>query len=435
MRNLLCACVFALLFLLLASFPAAQEVGPFLFPEDGAEIPAVVSADGTDSGEPDQAGPEGRIGLNQWRNGVVVSHQGGMAVLLPGGAIAPAQLYGQLGSNYSGLFDAVVTRDGSTALVSNYNDATVYFVDISDPFHLAVKGCVHLPFYAEDIALSGNSKWALVTDGGSSADIAVIDVERIALRSTLRVPCRSLNSVTFSPDDRTVLATDYFGPSVELLSFDPVRGALRHMQSISTLRSGFRPVNAAISPGGTTAVVVGVALTYLGDTNYRGETGAVFQLSGGQLIAQRKITINSHFRIAQTVVFSPDGRLVYIYGNLLDPEFFLLPTKGEIVKIPLTAPGTLGPVAAANIVEIGCVASGFFGVETMALDNSGRYLYVSNKSTPGANRDLFILGPDVLQVLRTPTAFPDYNDPDYPEDVDFPTGVAFPARFALLPSF
>ncbi len=434
MKKLLVPSASALLFLLLASFAAAQEVEPLIRPGDGAGEWNAVAEKGPDFNGPEPADPEGRIGLNQWRNGVVVSHQSGMAVLLPGGVVAPAQLYGQLGANYSGLYDAVVTRDGNTALVSNYNDAMVYFVDISDPFRLAVKGCVHIPFYAEDIALSRDSRWALVTDA-NAADIAVIDVENTALHSTLRVPGHTLNSVTFSPDDRTVIATDYYGASVEVLAFDPVRGALRHMQSISTLRSGFRPVNAAISPGGTTAVVVGVALAYLGDASYRGETGAVFQLSGGHLIAQKKMTINSHFRIAQTAVFSHDGRFVYIYGNFLDPEIIGFPTKGEIVKIPLTAPGTLGPVAASNIVDVGCGSSGFFGVETMAFDNSGRYLYVSNKTSSLASQELAILDPNTLGVLRTPVAFPDYRDPDYPQDIDFPTGVAFPAHFALLPVF
>ena len=81
-----------------------------------------------------------------------------------------------------GLFDAIVTPDGKTAVVSNFGSSIVYFLDLSNPASPAILGNAPIKydtgtvdkegkpivygFFAEDMALTPDGRYLLVTDGG-----------------------------------------------------------------------------------------------------------------------------------------------------------------------------------------------------------------------------------------------------------------------------
>ncbi len=428
MKKILCFGAFVLSFLLLASFAAAQDLDSLFLQGKGPGEQGAVVEDGPDSVLPGAAEPAGRIGLAQWKNGVVLGNQSGMAVVLPGGVVAPGQLYSKLGSDGGGRFDAVVTPDNRTAIVSNFGDSTVYFVDISNPYKLTVKGFLPLPFFAEDIALSRDGKWALVTDGGFSPAIAVIDVANMLLHDVCDTGTHYCNAVDISPDSRTVICANYFDCKLEVFTFDPTYGTLKYKQSVSTFSKGYRPVNVTISPGGTTVVGVGPAEEGVTDPDFHGTAGSVFQLSGGALLAQRPISGGMSYEGSQTAVFSNDGQFVYILGNTRNTTNLAF-AKGAVLKFPVTNRGVLGPKTAMNSIATSEGTSALFGVEAMAIDNVGSYLYVTNKTISGGNKYMAILNPNTLQLVKYVAPFDSWIDPFDPSDpdpLDIPAGIAFP---------
>jgi DNA-binding beta-propeller fold protein YncE len=85
-------------------------------------------------------------------------------------------LVGELGPAGAGLFDAVMTPDGNTALVSSFGSDNVYIFDLTDPTAPGSPDNVTLGFFPEDIAITPDGLFAVVTDGGFSPSIAVIDI-------------------------------------------------------------------------------------------------------------------------------------------------------------------------------------------------------------------------------------------------------------------
>ena len=159
---------------------------------------------------------------------------------------------GQLGSEGGGRFDVAMTSDGSQALISNFGDSKVFFVDLSSGTPV-VSGMAKIDFFAEDIAIDPTNEWALVTDGGfapahrrppyphphlgpgrSGSAITpkpisytlpdpVIEIRRIPIiPSTAATP----TAVDIAPDGRTVIVADYFNGAIHVLLFDPATGAL-----------------------------------------------------------------------------------------------------------------------------------------------------------------------------------------------------------------
>ena len=122
-------------------------------------------------------------------------------------------LAGQLGSYGGGLFDVVITPDGKTAIVSNFGDSKIFFIDISGGFNaapvlLTPKG-VRIGFFAEDMAITPDGKYVLVTDGGFSARVAVVDIAgRYLLKSN------NLLFLLVASKDRLLFAHPFLAASV-----------------------------------------------------------------------------------------------------------------------------------------------------------------------------------------------------------------------------
>lgn len=170
-------------------------------------------------------------------------------------------LQGQLGSAGGGLFDVAITPGCGIALVSNFVDSTVYLVDFSDPTNLRLIGSVNLGFFAEDIAITADGKFALVADGGFSARLASINMATGTLVEVQDLGGRYANAVAVAPDG-TVIVVDYFGKKVHTLTVDS-SGNLTLAQSYDlpmVIEHGeeihLRPVNVAVAPDGRTVLVL-----------------------------------------------------------------------------------------------------------------------------------------------------------------------------------
>ncbi len=378
-------------------------------------------------------------------------------------------LVGQLGTADMELLDPVLTRDGKTGLVSSFGGSTVYVLDLTHPEAPELAGAVTLSFYAEDIALTPDSRFALVTDGGSAPKIAVIDVAartlveefdatpapvagrervpdteraaRIRRPSGLADPyVPSHQSVVVASDGRTVMTVDYFGAKVNVLTLDAsghlTYGGALDMPSKDvggTPTALIRPVNISVSPDGKTAIVAGLLTTsdpVTGDPVFADMVFPVFRITGpGQVEAAAGAHPTLNIKAAQSVAFSPDGKKAYLTcvpETPADPDALRL----VVVELDVTGAGQVahnGATLATDFVG----TSQLFGVDTLAVDPAGRYLYVSNPTGSGALKEIQVFDlasrQRVKRIAFTGTVSvpgPNPGDPATDEE-QIPMGITF----------
>ena len=281
---------------------------------------------------------------------------------------------GDLGSDGGGRYDLAMTRDGRTALISNFGDSTVYIVDLSGGSPV-VSGRVTIDFFAEDIAIDPSGKWALVTDGGFTNRVGVIHIPTRTLLTyhedddddsstpmenddtfpaepdvplSWRIfnamdpddPLDDMsgyaNSVDIAADGRTVIVSDYFGGQINVLLFDPSDGSLSLEQSETLWRQGqdgtetspyrYWPVNTAISPDGRTVLVANASNSeYAMDLN-EGCNMAVFYIDRpGHVLRTPDVLFPITFYYAvitggQSIVFSRDGHKAFYHTIFWDEQ-------------------------------------------------------------------------------------------------------------------
>ena len=325
-------------------------------------------------------------------------------------------LEGELGSAGGGIFDVVITPDGQTAIVSNFGDGTVYFIDTSDPQNPYVLGSLFLEMYAEDIALTPDGTYAIVSDGGFTETLAVIDVESRTLVDMYDDDTTQHQAVAVTPDGQTVLTVNYFGGLVNVFTIDG-DGELTFVESIDvTDGDTIRPVNIGISPDGETAIVAAV-----GDDEYM--AFPVLRISGpGQVDLTDMVTPIEDISGSQSVAFSSDGSRAALHCVPADYEE---DTPNLIVVLDITGPGEASD--ADQAVEVDFYGrSQLFGVDTMAADFEGGYLFVANTTTSDAMNHIQILDADSGDLVTTITFDPvTYDTGEGDEEFDaYPVGIA-----------
>lgn len=276
--------------------------------------------------------------------------------------VSPPWLSPQLGNLGSGLFDVEITSDGKTAIVSNFGDSKIFFIDISGGLSAqpTLLGWTNVGFFAEDMALTPDDKYVLVTDGSESKMIAVIDVATHTVACIKNSLTKNSESVTVSPDGKTVLTTDYENRKVHMWSLvaatPPV--SLAHITSKDI--APVRPVNVTISPDGKTAIVV----------NANGPRAPFFRIIPGDLQYKGVVWL----RRGQSCVFSRDGSKAYYLSN---------PFLTWVYVLNVTGPGQVSYSNTSIQVFPHRGTSQLYGVDTMAIDPSGNYLYVTNPTLSG----------------------------------------------------
>jgi len=343
-------------------------------------------------------------------------------------------LIGELGSAGGGLFDVVITPNRKTALVSNFGDSAVFFIDIRDRTAPSVLGSVTLSFFAEDMALTPDGRYALVTDGGFSPKIAVIDVENRVLVEEYASPdinpdplieeYYSFQAVAMAADGKTVLAVDYFGGKVNTLTIDE-DGHLTYVGNIDVSNGGtFHPVNISISPNGKTAIVAGHAtsadpliIPYADNMRF-----PVLEITApGVVTLNNYVVVAPRLTASQSIIFNPSGTKAYAncVQEDLDTMDLIIPNN-VIVELNVEEPGLVS--YSGNFTEVDFVGtSQLFGVDTLAIDLTGRYLHVSNMTLSGALAELQVLDVKTGTVVKT-ISFDDVVVGGLPEPA-LPTGL------------
>ena len=335
-------------------------------------------------------------------------------------------LAGALGSKGGGLFDVAITPDGHTALVSNFGDSKVFFVDFSNPLEPSVVATITLPMFAEDIDITKDGRFALVTDGSFSTYVATIDVIQRSLVYTANFSTDGVYSYAVAIGAyNTVVTADYFFGRVNALLLDAtgqltVTGEYTYTQnldgsilsqtppgalaavaahprrltgvaypdtakanrSVDAPLAGYhtpRPVNVAIAPDAQTVLVCDV-VNYNNADGYSGTitktlySVGVYQITGpGELSLTGVITNLS--RATQSIAFSPSGDKAYLSGNagLVDPYTHSYP-YAQLSVLDILGPGNVRLEANGVVDYPRQQGSQLFGVDTIAIANGKAYL-------------------------------------------------------------
>ncbi len=276
--------------------------------------------------------------------------------------LTPSLLKGNLGSYGGQLLDVVVAPDGKKAFVSNFGDAKIFCIDIAGGFNAepTIIGEAYTGFFAEDMDITPDGKYLLVTDGGFSSVIGVIDVETMTLVKRYNFPNCYSNCVAVHPSGNFVYSGDYFQGQLYVFAF--AEGVLTLQETQYILPS--RPVNLAVSPDGQTLIAVGAG-TYNQAIFGINHLGNLYNFS----------MLNMPSKHGQSCVFSADSTKAYFLSNSYNGGT-------QIHALDVTGPGAVS-VAGSLKLSIMRGTSQLFGVDTMALDPSGNYLFVANPTISG----------------------------------------------------
>jgi DNA-binding beta-propeller fold protein YncE len=403
--------------------------------------------------------------------------------------VTEAPVGGPLGSEGGGRFDVAMTSTGRQALITNFGDSKVFFINFATGLPV-VSGMAQLDMFAEDIAVHPNDQWALVTDGGFTPGIALLNISTRAWVPagtdpvtldpiSYRMPedegdpldpndnsGRYANAVAIAPDGRTVVVADYFAGAIHVLEMDPATGSLAYRQTESLWKYGtdenalfpfqYRPVNIAISPDGRTVMAISPARSTLTNPDitpgafYEGSNIAMFVIDQpGHVVRQPDVVLPWRIGGAQSAVFSPDGRKAYVEAlyhddeppEPIDPDTYWI--YQEIHELNITSPGH-ATLARSVRSPTDRGTSQLFGVDTIALDQTGNFLYVTNPTVSGGKPVIDVYNVQTfthVKSIGTPQHYPDPmrngGNPPLPPDENvssdwieylIPTGIAFPQR-------
>lgn len=321
-------------------------------------------------------------------------------------------LAGKLGSPAGGLCDVDLTSNGCLALVSNFRDRTVYFIGLANPSVPKVLKAITFSFFAEDIVITPNQKFALVTDGGATPKVASLNlVTRTLIQEFDLTPFSAYAcAVAVAKDNKTVITADYFTMAADVLLMNPTTGKLNYSYAISLAPS--RPFNVFISPTGKTAFVV----SSTADRATYG-FGAILSITGPGAVSFSSWlpAPSADIHWGHCAVFSKDGKKLYVLGSLTaDPVTGF--SDHYVYVYNVTLAGTLVYTGTAIRVYDLTATSDFLGVDTMAIEPGGRYLYVSNHTiSVGVNKVAVV---DLTTSAHVLSLIPCGED-------DVPAGIAF----------
>lgn len=304
-------------------------------------------------------------------------------------------LKGGLGSYGGGLFDVVITHDGKTAIVSNFGDSKIFYIDISAGFNAppTLLGSSRPGFFAEDMVITPDDQYVLVADGGFSPRIAVIDIATHQLIRNNNLGSRYANAVDITPDGQTVLTADYFAGKVHAYTLNYDNGRLIHKKSVNI--APLRPVNIAISPDGRT-VIAAIAGSP--------KAAILYFDKAGELVYKGAMRIPSYN--GQSCVFSKDGTKAYYLSNSQSGR-----TRVHILNV--TGVGQVSPSGTSIKVWPARGTSQLFGVDTIALNPDESFLYVTNPTLSGGIFDVALIDLSINQQVG------------YIPARGIPTGIAF----------
>ncbi|HEY5998402.1 MAG TPA: hypothetical protein VI078_03765 [bacterium] len=346
----------------------------------------------------------------------------------------------------SQVLDVAMLPNGRDALLSNFGDQKIYKISFSDPKNPAYGGELRMrwdtgtvdpitsepiiySFYAEDIAVARDGSFAIVSDGGFSPYLGFVNPTTFRLKKIQKTVSGAItinsNAVAISPDGKTVLTVDYFAGKVYSARVNATKDGLTNFRSLflcdnvdpidrtKCLGTMGRPVNVTISPDGMTALVAlasaskdptgvntpvsgRVAVLRIDPATGRIFKGAPFWVAG--IPARDSLTppLPSGPGGNQSVAITPDGARAFVLtqpiGEVDDPNsddpLVKINRINMLAQLRVTGPGRAALVSAKYKALSSRGASQLFGVETLAVDGTGRWAIVGNPTFSDATNIL-----------------------------------------------
>lgn len=288
----------------------------------------------------------------------------------------PAKVYGPFLTGSLGtsgeLLDVAITPDSNYALIANFTLHKVYRIDISDPTNPVMAGTLDVgSFYPEDIAISPNGQFAVISDGGFNRELVFINLSSFSNYSLYTLTSSNLyaQAVAIGNDNSTIIICDYY---TKRIVYGRINAALTGFVSESNYPSDGWPINITISPDGSTVLIA----------NFDGNLVGVYQITGpGVIVPGSTPKVTGFHESPQSIAFSPDGKKAYVvcgsYSGILN-TFSWLQVNG---------PGNviMGGERVANLASY--AGGGYFGVDTLAVSPAGNYAIAGNTSSNSDSRN------------------------------------------------
>ena len=283
------------------------------------------------------------------------------------------------------------------------------------------RGSVQIDFFVEDIAVTPNGKYLLVTNGGFASRIAVVDIEgQTMIKSDAPKDTLYHNAVSVSPDGRTVLTADYFACRVNVFTLSSY-GNLTYRKTIDLFDDieSPRPVNLEISPDGKTVIVASANAPLV---------FPILTIQGpGDVVLSDIVKQNAGLRGAQSVAFNRAGTKAYLHCVTRFPDANNVSYDGN--AIAELQKNFMGKWEVSQIIPVDFYGtSQLFGVDTLAINDTNGYLYVSNPTVSGGTPYVQVVDVNqgkVIKTLKTEDAEDDFYPPSDPDFMSIPTGITF----------
>lgn len=267
------------------------------------------------------------------------------------------QVYGPFLENMIGNSDGTgitVAGDDTFMLITSFHQGLIYHVNIENPFYPQIVSTYNIGWSVEDISLSQDGRYAVISDGGNSTYIGLIDLESRALVQTINISPRFAQSIEIGPDGK-ILVGDNHQSMVYQYILDFETGVIT--DSGISIAMPFSPVNIAIQPDGSHAIV---ALT---------NDSVVLSLNSDNSLSIVQ-TLSSI--AAQSIAYSANGEKAYLLRIGVSPN--------SVLAYDVTPSGLLQP---ANTYPVQYYASGYYyGLDVLTTNTDGSMVYVAHPTTP-----------------------------------------------------
>jgi Divergent InlB B-repeat domain len=244
--------------------------------------------------------------------------------------------------------DVLITPDQSRGFVTNFN-SEVFVIDLTTSPPSLAGGTNPIPIsnYGEDLSISPNGRFLVVSDGSAFQPISVIDIAAQVEISTLSVGSDT-NSVDVCSDG-SVLATSSIYGTVRRLTISGT-GTLTDTGEV-LVAGGDEPNNVFCAPSGNTGIVI----------TRDADKIRSFRIPGLGLVHTR--ALSGDFGISGLVNSAGDRAFTRDNGGFVDVFSYNSTT------------GALGAVPVLSIPITDTLT--FYGMDQMALTPEGNKLYVS----------------------------------------------------------
>ena len=260
-------------------------------------------------------------------------------------------LENEFNDNDYGLLEIVMIPNTNMAIVTCFDQNMIKFIDFSNPLNPVVEETYDIGFAPEDIEVTTNGKYAVITDGGNSTYIAIVDIYARATVETINLAPRELQAVAISPTG-LILGADYNNNLVHVFTIDINNGNFTDLNT--SVAVGMSPINITISPDGSLALVANIASDDL----------SVLSIDQDNNV----IVSDTVAGDAQSVIFASD--MSKAYAVLIDPA----PDQFAIYNV---LNGTV--VDSGNRIDLISDSEGYFyGVDVISVSPDGEKAFVGN---------------------------------------------------------